>query len=102
MFQELAGTDFDKDCHDNDREEQKEQLLEVPGAPEYPLLQAHHQHSLTNTGLLLKDQLLQRCVVVYSNLYKFKNKTHYQNVESILSHFFGTFMCITFGSLGTP
>ena len=43
---------------DEDGNEKKCDLFEVPGAPEDPWLQAHHQHGLTNTNFFLEDQLL--------------------------------------------
>ena len=42
-------------ANDNDWKHEKEELLEVPSAPQYPLFQTHHQHSLTNTTLLLHN-----------------------------------------------
>ena len=54
--------DLHKHCHDDNSYNKEEELFEVPGAPQHPLLQAHHQHGLTNTGLLLKNQLLQLCI----------------------------------------
>ncbi len=50
---------FGKYGHDEGRNEEKDELLQVPGAPQHPLTQTHHVHGLTNTSLLLKDQLLQ-------------------------------------------
>lgn len=50
--------DLEEDGRNEGRDEEEDELLDVPGTPEHPLTQAHHQHRLADAGLLLKNELL--------------------------------------------
>lgn len=51
---------FEEHADDNDRDKEEDELFEIPGCPEDPLMETHHQHGLPNTSLLLKNQLLTK------------------------------------------
>lgn len=52
-------TYFQENGDNRHGDQEKEELFDVPGAPENPLIQSHHLHRFTHAGLLLYNQFLR-------------------------------------------
>jgi len=48
----------EQECYCEGGDEEEDELFDEPGGPQHPQLEAHHEHGLSDTSLLLQHQLL--------------------------------------------